>query len=42
MERIAKSGSIQFAEVPQKWQRVFATANNIAPEWHMRMQAAFQ
>src|SRR5689334_192142 len=42
MERIAKSGSIAFAEVPEKWQRVFATANNIAPEWHMRMQAAFQ
>ena len=42
MERIAKSGSIAFPEVPVKWQRVFATANNIAPEWHMRMQAAFQ
>src|SRR5690349_12155495 len=42
MERIAKSGTIAFAEVPEKWQRVFATANNIAPEWHMRMQAAFQ
>jgi len=28
--------------VPAKWQRVFATANNITPEWHIRMQAAFQ
>lgn len=42
MERIAKEGHISFAEVPAKWQRVFVTANAIAPEWHMRMQAAFQ
>jgi len=28
--------------VPKKWQDVFATANNITPEWHIRMQAAFQ
>ena len=42
MERIAKTGSVQQPEVPAKWQRVFATANNITPEWHIRMQAAFQ
>src|SRR5688500_9236108 len=42
MERIAKQGTIKFPEVPQKWQRVFVTANEIAPEWHIRMQAAFQ
>jgi ribonucleoside-diphosphate reductase alpha chain len=30
------------AEVPEKWQRVFAVAHDVAPEWHVRMQAAFQ
>ncbi len=42
MERIATEGHIAFPEVPEKWQRVFVTANAISPEWHMRMQAAFQ
>ncbi|GJG84962.1 hypothetical protein tb265_01430 [Gemmatimonadetes bacterium T265] len=42
MERIAKTGTVQHPEVPARWQRVFVTANNIAPEWHVRMQAAFQ
>jgi ribonucleoside-diphosphate reductase alpha chain len=42
MERIAKQGTIKFPEVPARWQRVFTTANEIAPEWHIRMQAAFQ
>src|SRR5687767_12608319 len=31
MERIAKSGSAKQPEVPQRWQRVFVTANSIAP-----------
>jgi len=42
MERIAKTGSVIHDEVPVKWQQVFATANNISPEWHIKMQAAFQ
>ena len=42
MERIAREGRNDFPEVPAKWQRVFVTANAIAPEWHVRMQAAFQ
>ncbi|HTS89191.1 MAG TPA: vitamin B12-dependent ribonucleotide reductase [Gemmatimonadales bacterium] len=42
MKRIAEAGNIHFPEVPEKWQRVFATANEIKPEWHIRMQAAFQ
>jgi ribonucleoside-diphosphate reductase alpha chain len=42
MERIAKSGSVKQPEIPERWQRVFITANEISPEWHVRMQAAFQ
>ncbi len=42
MRRIAEAGHIEFPEVPVKWQRVFVTANHIKPEWHIRMQAAFQ
>ena len=29
-------------EVPEKWQRTFGVAYNVSPEWHVRMQAAFQ
>jgi ribonucleoside-diphosphate reductase alpha chain len=42
MRRIAEAGHIDFPEVPARWQRVFVTANHIKPEWHIRMQAAFQ
>ncbi|HEU4988247.1 MAG TPA: vitamin B12-dependent ribonucleotide reductase [Gemmatimonadaceae bacterium] len=42
MERIAREGHIKFPEVPERWQRVFVTANQITPEMHIRMQAAFQ
>jgi len=42
MRRVAEAGHIGFPEVPVTWQRVFVTANHIKPEWHIRMQAAFQ
>jgi ribonucleoside-diphosphate reductase alpha chain len=42
MERIAREGHIHFAEVPESVQRAFTTAHDITPEWHVRMQAAFQ
>jgi ribonucleoside-diphosphate reductase alpha chain len=43
MERIAETSSIQEIEgIPDDVKRVFVTAHDISPEWHVRMQAAFQ
>jgi len=40
---IAKCGSIQDIEgIPEDIKRIFVTALDISPEWHVRMQAAFQ
>ncbi|MCW1309843.1 MAG: adenosylcobalamin-dependent ribonucleoside-diphosphate reductase, partial [Candidatus Nanoarchaeia archaeon] len=43
MMEIAKKGSIQSIEnIPADVKRIFVTAFDITPEWHVRMQAAFQ
>jgi ribonucleoside-diphosphate reductase alpha chain len=43
MEHVAAGGSLRdHAGVPEWAQSVFVTAHEIAPVWHVRMQAAFQ
>ncbi|MFH0832651.1 MAG: vitamin B12-dependent ribonucleotide reductase [Candidatus Aenigmatarchaeota archaeon] len=43
MKSIARRGSIQnMQEIPEKIRKLFVTALDIPPEWHVRMQAAFQ
>jgi ribonucleoside-diphosphate reductase alpha chain len=43
MEQIAREGTLAHIEgIPDDVRRVFVCAHDIAPEWHVRMQAAFQ
>ncbi len=42
-QEVAKTGSVQHIdEVPDDIKKVFKAAQEIDPEWHIRMQAAFQ
>jgi ribonucleoside-diphosphate reductase alpha chain len=43
MDEIAKKGSIKkIKQIPKDVRSVFVTAHDVSPEWHIRMQAAFQ
>ena len=43
MEKIASNGALHhIPEVPEEVRNVFVTAHEITPEWHIKMQAAFQ
>ena len=42
-EEISREGSVQSLDrVPDSVKRIFRTSHDISPEWHVRIQAAFQ
>jgi ribonucleoside-diphosphate reductase alpha chain len=43
IRKVASAGSIQgIEEIPENLRKAFITAHEISPEWHIRIQAAFQ
>lgn len=41
--KVAQEGTLSHIdEIPEDMKRVFTTAHDISPEWHVKMQAAFQ
>ena len=43
VEKVLEHGSIQtMGEIPEHIRQVYVTAHDITPEWHIRMEAAFQ
>jgi ribonucleoside-diphosphate reductase alpha chain len=43
MEKIAEHGHVQsLTEIPAEMRKIFVTAHDVTPDWHVKMQAAFQ
>lgn len=43
MKLVADHGTARGVRgVPERWQQIFSTSHDISPEWHVRMQGAFQ
>ncbi len=43
LERVSQCGSLEgFDEIPGHLKQIFQTAHDISPEWHIRVQGAFQ
>jgi len=43
MEKVAETGMTKGSdEIPEKFKRIFITAREISPEWHIKTQTAFQ
>ncbi|HQO40013.1 MAG TPA: vitamin B12-dependent ribonucleotide reductase [Spirochaetota bacterium] len=43
MDRVAQHGSAsEVSELPENIRRIFVTAHDVSPEWHIKTQSAFQ